>query len=92
MVFFLRLYYNKLERGDNMTELTIKLDTISKVKKFVEIVSSLEEKIDIQSGRYVINAKSIMGIFSVDLTKPLKLVVHSKDISVKDKFQQFVAA
>ena len=75
-----------------MTELTIKLDTISKVKKFVEIVSSLEEKIDIQSGRYVINAKSIMGIFSVDLTKPLKLVVHSKDISVKDKFQQFVAA
>lgn len=59
----------------------IKLDTIEKVKKFIGIVDSFENDIDLISGRYLINAKSIMAIFSLELTKPLDLIVHDASLS-----------
>ena len=55
---------------------TILLNSIKKVKDFVNVISSFEHPVDIVSGRYVINAKSIMGIFSIDLTEPLTLNIH----------------
>ena len=51
----------------------VKLDTINDVKDFVNIVSSYNFDIDLASGRYVVDAKSIMGIFSLDLTKKIEL-------------------
>ena len=57
----------------------IKLDTFDKVKKFVNAVQTFESDIDLTSDRYIINAKSIMGIFSLDLSKPLNVVVHEED-------------
>lgn len=60
----------------------IKLDTIDKVKKFISIVDKFENDIDIISNRYIVNAKSLMGVFSLDLTKQLKVIIH--DASVKD--------
>ena len=54
----------------------IKLDTVEKVKGFVSLVAPLEGDIDIVSERYVIDAKSIMGIFSLDLSKTLELKVY----------------
>ena len=59
----------------------IKLDTIDKVKKFIRIVDSFENDIDLISGRYLINAKSIMAIFSLELTRPLDLIIHNASIS-----------
>ena len=59
----------------------IKLDTIDKVKKFIGIVDSFENDIDLISGRYLIDAKSIMGVFSLDLTKPLDLLIHDANNS-----------
>ncbi|MFT8888033.1 HPr family phosphocarrier protein [Ethanoligenens sp.] len=56
-----------------MATVNISLSTIDDVKKFVNIVSKYDFEIDLTSGRYVIDAKSIMGIFSLDLTKPIKL-------------------
>ena len=55
---------------------TILLNSIKKVKDFVNTVNKFEGQIDIVSGRYVINAKSIMGIFSIDLVDPLELHIH----------------
>lgn len=60
----------------------IKLDTIEKVKKFIGIVDKFENDIDIIQGRYLVNAKSIMAIFSLELTKPLTVIIH--DASMKD--------
>jgi phosphotransferase system HPr-like phosphotransfer protein len=54
----------------------IKLETIEKVKKFISVIVNFANDIDIVSGRYVINAKSLLAIFSLDLTKELKLVIH----------------
>ena len=68
----------------------IKLDTIDKVKKFIRIVDSFENDIDLISGRYLINAKSIMAIFSLELTKPLDLIIHDATLSDVSRLQQEV--
>ena len=52
------------------------LNSINDVKDFVNIVSKYDFDVDLTSGRYVVDAKSIMGIFSLDLAKPLDFVVH----------------
>ena len=59
-----------------MKTLVIKLDTINDVKNFVNIVSKYDFDMDLMSGRYAVDAKSIMGIFSLDLSKPIDLAIH----------------
>ena len=54
-------------------------DAIERGKLLVSLANSFEEDIDIVSDRYIIDAKSIMGIFSLNLCKPLKIVFHSND-------------
>ena len=62
-----------------MREVKICLGTIERVKDFVNAVTRLDCDVDIVSGRYVIDAKSIMGIFSLDLSKPIDLNIHSEN-------------
>ncbi|MCQ2770266.1 MAG: HPr family phosphocarrier protein [Clostridia bacterium] len=62
-----------------MKTTTIKLSSIEAVRDFVDIVRKYECDIDLSSGRYLVDAKSIMGIFSLDLMNPIKLTVHSDD-------------
>ena len=57
----------------------ISLNSIDKVKSFVNAITQFEFDFDLVSGRYVIDAKSIMGIFSLDLSKPIELVIHAED-------------
>lgn len=60
-------------------EKNICLKTISDVKKFVNTVSKYDYDVDLMKDRYVIDAKSIMGIFSIDLSQPIKMVINSDD-------------
>ena len=60
-------------------ELTISLDTIDKVKNFVNAIFRFSGEADLCSGRYTVDAKSIMGIFSLDLSKPIDLNIHSEN-------------
>lgn len=60
-----------------MKECKIKLNSINDVKEFVGIVCGYTFEVDLQSGRYAVDAKSIMGIFSLDLGKTLEMKVHS---------------
>ena len=59
-----------------MKKFTIRLKEINDVKEFVNTVSRFEEDVDLVSGRYTIDAKSIMGIFSIDLATPIEVIVH----------------
>ena len=61
-----------------MKTVQISLNSIGKVKSFVNTISQFEYDFDLISGRYVIDAKSIMGIFSLDLSKPIDLI-HTED-------------
>ena len=62
-----------------MKSFKIELKTIDDVKDFVNIVSKVSYDVDLSSGRYVVDAKSIMGIFSLDLSKPINVEVFSDD-------------
>ena len=62
-----------------MKTLHISLNSIDKVKAFVNDITKFDSDFDLVSGRYVIDAKSIMGIFSLDLSKPIDLNIHSED-------------
>ena len=62
-----------------MIEVQISLNSIDKVKSFVNAITQFDFDFDLISGRYVIDAKSIMGIFSLDLSKPIDLAIHSTD-------------
>lgn len=61
-----------------MKTVRISLNSIEKVKSFVNDLTRFEEDFDLVSGRYVIDAKSIMGIFSLDLSKPIDLNIHAE--------------
>ena len=61
-----------------MKTLKISLNSIDKVKAFVNEISKFDCDFDLVSGRYVIDAKSIMGIFSLDLSKPIELAIHTE--------------
>ena len=60
-----------------MKNVQISLNSIDKVKTFVNEISKFDCDFDLVSGRYVIDAKSIMGIFSLDLSKPIDLNIHA---------------
>ena len=62
-----------------MKSVHIMLNSIDKVKSFVNTIGNYESDFDLVSGRYVIDAKSIMGIFSLDLSKPIELSIHDDD-------------
>ena len=62
-----------------MKTIQISLNSIDKVKSFVNDITKFDYDFDLVSGRYVIDAKSIMGIFSLDLSKPIKMEIHSDD-------------
>ncbi len=61
-----------------MKTVRISLNSIDKVKSFVNDLSKFDVDFDLVSGRYVIDAKSIMGIFSLDLSKPIDLNIHAE--------------
>ncbi|NLU53762.1 MAG: HPr family phosphocarrier protein [Clostridiaceae bacterium] len=60
-----------------MKTFNIQLKSINDVKDFVNIVNKYDFDVDLTSGRYIVDAKSIMGIFSLDLSKPIKVEVHN---------------
>ena len=62
-----------------MKTVQISLNSIDKVKSFVNDITKFDYDCDLVSGRYVIDAKSIMGIFSLDLSKPIDLNIHAED-------------
>lgn len=62
-----------------MKTVLISLNSIDKVKSFVNTITRYDYDFDLISGRYVIDAKSIMGIFSLDLSKPIQLNIHMED-------------
>ena len=60
-------------------QISFDTDTLAKVKSFVNEVTKFDNDFDLVSGRYVVDAKSIMGIFSLDLTKPITLNIHTDE-------------
>lgn len=62
-----------------MKQVNIKFDTIVQIQNFVNDMSRFVSDVDLTSGRYVVNAKSVIGVFSLDLAHPIGLVAKGKD-------------
>lgn len=62
-----------------MKSVQVSINTVDKVKAFVNDITKFEYDFDLVSGRYVVNAKSIMGIFSLDIRKPICLNINTED-------------
>lgn len=69
-----------------MQSVNVLLSSINDVKEFVRLVTQYEFDVDLVSGRYAVDAKSIMGIFSLDLSKPIEVRVHCEDSDECNKF------
>ena len=75
-----------------MKTVQISLNSIGKVKSFVNAITQFDFDFDLISGRYVIDAKSIMGIFSLDLSKPIELAIHTETEldEIKEVLKQYI--
>ena len=74
-----------------MKSVNILLNSINDVKAFVNVVSKYDFDIDLTSGRYIVDAKSIMGIFSLDLSKPIKLEANTDSEKFMEDLKPFLA-
>ncbi|MGL5973369.1 MAG: HPr family phosphocarrier protein [Oscillospiraceae bacterium] len=68
----------------------IKLDTVVEVQKFVSLIATMKSDFDLISGRYIVDAKSILGIFSLDIQKPLELKIHSCTDDIIEKLSDYI--
>ena len=74
-----------------MKSVNIKLNTMEDVRDFVNIISMSDLDADLSSGRYVVDAKSIMGIFSLDLLQPITLTADTEyNKAFEDDMREFM--
>ena len=80
-----------VEPSFDTVKITVLLDKITDIKDFVNLVSRCIDDVTIGSGRFKVNAKSIMGLFSLDLTKPLKVEFYGDTpCEVKEGMKKFI--
>ena len=75
-----------------MKKFEIKLPLINDIKEFVNIMSRHPYAVEAVSGRYMVDAKSIMGLFSLDLSKPIKINAYTNDDKIKVELRRFLVA
>ncbi|MBQ4563146.1 MAG: HPr family phosphocarrier protein [Lachnospiraceae bacterium] len=74
-----------------MKSIKIRLNGVDDIRAFVNAVATCEYDLDLKNGRYVVDAKSIMGIFSLDLSTPLELVIYGEhEEEVVERIKRFL--
>ena len=75
-----------------MKTVNIRLSLVENVNKFVNIVSRYPFEMDLRAGRHIVDVKSILGIFSLDLSRPITLEIYSDDCGdLLDEIAPFVS-
>ena len=75
-----------------ITKITVTLNDFSKIKKFSSDVVKFESDIDLVKGRYIIDAKSTIGIFTLDLSSPVDVIIHSDNEDEIKRFNEVMKA
>lgn len=75
-----------------MENVYVSLSTPDIVQKFVETLTTLDGEFELISGKYLLDARSLMGIFSMDITKPIKLCIHNASETTMKAIAPFVTA
>lgn len=72
------------------TQLELLVDTIAKAKKFIATTNEFDSDIDVIRGRYIIDGKSVMGLFSIDLLKAITVKIHSDNEEEIKRFNEMM--
>ena len=72
------------------TELILNLNDFKRAKKFIEIANKFNSDIDVIRNRYIIDAKSTLGIFTIDLSEPVKIRLNSDDCAEIIRFNEMM--
>ena len=72
-----------------IVECVVKIGLTEDIKKFISIVDSIECDIDLVKGSVIVDAKSLMGVFIINISQPTKIVIHSDVESLLDKFKEW---
>ncbi|HEX3027603.1 MAG TPA: HPr family phosphocarrier protein [Clostridia bacterium] len=75
-----------------MITVKVRLDSVEKVKEFSSVISRVEAECELIEGVHILDAKSIMGIFSLNLAEPIQLDIHSDDRKILDRLKNFIVA
>lgn len=75
-----------------MMKLTLKLNSLDDVKRFIGITSRYDAELSLENGCYSVDAKSILGVFSMDLSQPVQLVCRQENEKLKEELRAFIAA
>ncbi len=73
-----------------MQQVFVKFDDVDQVRSFVNVVNSVEANFELGSGRRIVDPKSILGVFALDLARPQKLVCDSDDSEMLEKIGPFL--
>ena len=80
-----------MEQSFDTTQITVSLNKITDISKFVVLVSKCRDDVVVKSGHFAVNAKSLMALFSLDLTKPLKVEFYGNiPYEVKEGIKKFI--
>ena len=74
-----------------MQQVYVKFKNVEHVQKFLNVIEKFETSFDLGSGRRIVDAKSILGVFALDLSKPQKLCFESDDQEIFEKLKPFLA-
>ena len=73
-----------------MLTVKVRLDSVEKVKEFSAAISRVDAECELVEGVHILDAKSIMGIFSLNLEEPIRLDIHSEDRNILDRLKNFI--
>lgn len=73
-----------------MQQVNIKFNNVKQVQQFVNMIINFDAHVDLGCGQKVVNAKSILGVFALDLSEPLLLSYTSKDTEFIEKIKPFI--
>ena len=73
-----------------MTSFYVNLSLINSAKEFCKVASDVPCRVTLTKGIYIVDGKSIMGVFSLDLAQPIYVIVDTDEVDIIDKFKPFV--
>ena len=85
--FHFNIVYKK---GEKMFELNVKFSNVEDIEEFHQVVCNMNCDVDAVKGSYVVDAKSFMGLLTMDSSTPITVIVHSQDLSLRKEFKRWI--
>lgn len=76
--------------NDFMQQVNVKFNNVNQIRQFVDIIDKFDSTFDLGEGRRTVDAKSILGVMALDLTRPLRLRYDSEDAGIREKLAPFI--